>query len=180
LSMIETAALPPNATLLIVGATGGVGSFATQLAAQAGLKVLATAGAPADAERVKRLGASKIYSTRDEALAKEVKADYPAGIDGIIDLVSNAATLSVLAKLVKPGGTVLTTVFSADEKALEAGNLKGGNFEVKARPDLLQRVASKKLTTPIEATITLEKAPDAIQRSRAGHSKGKTIIQIAP
>jgi NADPH:quinone reductase-like Zn-dependent oxidoreductase len=179
LSMIETAGLAPGATLLIVGATGGVGSFATQLAAQAGLRVLATASAPADANRLKQLGAVKTYAARDEALATEVKRDYPDGIDGVIDLASGAEALAALAQVVKPGGSVLTTVFSADEKKLKDQGLKGGNFEVKANPDLLQRLTAKKLATPIEAIITLAQAPAAIARSRAGHSKGKTIIQVA-
>jgi NADPH:quinone reductase-like Zn-dependent oxidoreductase len=181
LSMVETLDLKPQASVLIVGATGGVGSFATQLAAANGLRVLATAAAASEGERLRRFGASEIYASRSEALIADVKGNHPQGIDGIIDLVSNTAALNDLAGLVRRGGSVLTTVFSADEKALEARGLRGGNFEVRANSNLLERLADAvkagKLVVPVDSTITLAEAPAAIARSRAGHSKGKTIIR---
>jgi NADPH:quinone reductase-like Zn-dependent oxidoreductase len=180
LAMIETLELREQANLLIVGATGGVGSFATQIAASRGLHVLATASTPGDAERLRQLGAREIYGSRNEMLLSDVQRNHPQGIDGIIDLVSDAAALTALSALVLQGGFVLTTVFSADEQALQGGGLRGGNFEVKASSTLLQRladiVAAGKLTVPIESTIGLAEAPAAIARSRAGHSKGKTVL----
>ena len=180
LAMVEALELREQASVLIVGATGGVGSFATQIAASRGLHVLATAGAPGDAERLRQLGAREIYGSRDGALISDVQRSHPGGIDAVIDLVSNAAALTAVTGLVRRGGWVLTTVFSADEKALQARGLRGGNFEVKATSTLLQRladlVAAGKLTVPIESTISLPDAPAAIARSRAGHSKGKTVI----
>jgi len=86
----------------------------------------------------------------------------------------------VNAELVRQGGCVLTTVFSADQETLRARGLRGGNFEVRASSSLLERlvdvVKSGKLTVPIDSTISLAEAPAAIARSRAGHSKGKTVI----
>jgi NADPH:quinone reductase-like Zn-dependent oxidoreductase len=179
LSMVET--LDPKTSVLIVGATGGVGSFATQLAAGKGLRVLATAASSSEAERLRRLGAGEIYTSRNEALVADVKGNHPQGIDSIIDLVSNAAALNALAGLVRKGGTVLTTVFAADEEALKARGLRGGNFEVRADSSLLERLADSvkagNLTVPIERTITLAEAPEAIARSREGHSRGKTVIR---
>jgi NADPH:quinone reductase-like Zn-dependent oxidoreductase len=181
LSMVETLDLGPRTSVLIVGATGGVGSFATQLAAAKGLRVLATAAASSEGDRLRRLGASEIYTSRNEALIADVKGNHPQGIDGVIDLVSNTAALTALAGLVRPGGSLLTTVFSADEKVLQARGIKGGNFEVRANPSLLERLADAvkggKLTVPIDNTITLAEAPAAIARSRQGHSKGKTVIR---
>jgi len=180
LAMVESLELREQASVLIVGATGGVGSFATQIAASRGMQVLATAGNPGDAERLRRLGAREIYASRNQALLADVQQNHSQGIDGVIDLVSDTAMLTALAALVRRGGCVLTTVFSADEKALHSRGLRGGNFEVKATATLLQRLAdlvrSDKLSVPIESTITLAEAPAAIARSRAGHSKGKTVI----
>ena len=182
LAMVEALELEAGSSVLIVGATGGVGSFATQLAANKSLRVLATAAAPGEGERLRRLGASEIYASRDEALISEVQRNHPQAIDGIIDLVSQTAGLTALARLVRQGGCVLTTVFSADEKTLRARGLRGGNFEVRASSSLLERlvdiVKSGKLTVPIDSTIALAEAPAAISRSRAGHSKGKTIILL--
>ena len=180
LAMVEALQLEAGSSVLIVGATGGVGSFATQLAANKGLRVLATASAASEGERLRRLGASEIYAFRNEALISEVQRSHPQPIDGVIDLVSTTATLTALAGLVRKGGCVLTTVFSADEKALQARGLRGGNFAVRASSPLLERlvdsVRSGKLTVPIDSTVSLAEAPAAIARSRAGHSKGKTDI----
>ena len=182
LAMVEALELEAGSSVLIVGATGGVGSFATQLAANKGLHVLATAAAPSDGERLRRLGAHEIYASRDEALISEVQRTHSQPIDGVIDLVSKTAVLTALAGLVRQGGCVLTTVFSADEKALRARGLRGGNFEVRASSSLLERlveiVQSGKLTVPIDSAISLADAPAAIARSRAGHSKGKTVIVL--
>ncbi len=182
LSLVETLDLEPGALVLVVGATGGVGSFVTQLAAAKQLRVLATASAP-DTGRMRGLGASEIYNSRNEALIDEVKRNHPQGIRGLIDLASDATGLTALLELVQAGGPVLTTVFSADEKVLSARGLRGGNFEVKGSSALLTRlselVKSRKLAVPIEHTIALEDAPDAIARSRAGHSKGKTVIRLS-
>jgi NADPH:quinone reductase len=180
LAMVEALELEAGSSVLIVGATGGVGSFATQLAANKGLRVLATAAASGEGERLRHLGATEIYASRDEALISEVRRNHPQGIDAVIDLVSKTAVLTALAGLVRQGGCVLTTVFSADEKELRARGLRGGNFEVRANSGLLERlldsVKSGKLTVPIDSTLSLEEAPAAIARSRAGHSKGKTVI----
>jgi len=180
LSLVEALELEAGSSVLIVGATGGVGSFATQLAANKGLRVLATAAAPSEGERLRRLGASEIYASRDEALISDVQRDHPQRIDGVIDLVSKTAALTALAGLVREGGCVLTTVFSADEKTLHARGLRGGNLEVRASSSSLERlvaiVKSGKLAVPIDSTIALAEAPAAIARSRAGHSKGKTVI----
>jgi NADPH2:quinone reductase len=180
LAMVEALELEAGSSLLIVGATGGVGSFATQLAANRGLRVLATAGTPSEGERLRRLGANEIYASRDAALISEVRRNHPQPIDGVIDLVSKTAALTALAGVVRQGGCVLTTVFSADQETLRARGLRGGNFEVRASSSLLERlvdvVKSGKLTIPIDSTISLAEAPVAIARSRAGHSKGKTVI----
>jgi NADPH:quinone reductase-like Zn-dependent oxidoreductase len=182
LALVEALDLANGGSVLIVGATGGVGSFATQLAASKGLRVLVTAGA-ADAERLRRLGAAETFDHQQGDLSTLVKQKHSQGIDALIDLVSDRQAFATLAGLVRKGGAALTTVFSADEKALQARGVRGGNFELKANATLLKTLASVvesgRLTVTVEATIALEDAPAAIARSRAGHSKGKTVIRIA-
>jgi NADPH:quinone reductase-like Zn-dependent oxidoreductase len=181
LALVEALGLRAGASVVIVGATGGVGAFATQLAAAKGLRVLATAGA-ADAERMRRLGAAETLDNRQGDLGIQVKQNHPAGVDGIIDLVSDAPAFAALAPLVRKGGAMFSTIGSADEKSLQSQGLRGGNFQLKASTSLLRSLASAaesgRLTVPIEATIALEDTPTAIARSRAGQSKGKTVIRL--
>ena len=181
MALIEALDLPAGASLLMVGATGGVGSFATQLAAGLGLRVLVTAGATDD-ERMRRLGASETFDPAHD-VAAHVRQGHPHGVDGLLDLVSDAEGFSDMAGLVRAGGRALSTLGVADENALEAQGFQGGNFELQANSSLLQSLAesveSGRLAVPIEDVISLEDVPSAIARSRAGDSHGKTVIRIA-
>jgi NADPH:quinone reductase-like Zn-dependent oxidoreductase len=180
--LLEQLALQPGQTLLIVGATGGVGSFATQMAAAQGLHVIATAGNTESEARIRKLGAAAIVDYNKAPVAGQVKAAYPNGIDGLIDLMSNKEDFSALTALVKEGGGAFTTAFVADSDALKARRLKGGNFETKSSPasldQLAQLIDAGKLQVPVETVISLEEVPAAIAKSRQGRGKGKTIIKI--
>jgi NADPH:quinone reductase-like Zn-dependent oxidoreductase len=131
---------------------------------------------------MRRLGAAETLDHVQGDLGSRIKKTHPEGVDGIIDLVSDAPAFASPASLVRKGGTMLTTIGSADEKSLQAKGIRGVNFQLRASTQLLQSLASLvesgRLAVPIEATISLEEAPAAIARSRAGHSRGKTVIRI--
>ncbi len=181
LSMSDSLELAPGSQVLIVGATGGVGAFATQLAAVRGFTVLATGG-PHDVERMHGLGASKVFCTRGVELIAQLHASYGQSIDAVIDLVSDRETFKSMAQLVPKAGYMLTTIDAADPAFLNARGIKGGNFSLKADTVLLLRLASLvetgQLVVPIEATISLEQAPEAVTASRSGRARGKTVIRI--
>ncbi|MCW3465717.1 NADP-dependent oxidoreductase [Chitinophaga nivalis] len=180
--LLETLALPAGATLLVNGATGGVGSFVTQLAAAQQLQVIATVGDEAAAARMKGLGAAYTINYQQAPLLQQVQDLFPQGIDGLIDLVSDAAGFNSYVALVKPGGAAATTVFVADEAVLAAKNIRGGNFETKGSAasleQLSQAIDKGSLKVPVENEIRLEEAPEAIAHSREGKGRGKTVIVI--
>lgn len=196
ISAIEAAAVPTSGmtaqqlldkldlqegnTLLIVGATGGVGSFAVQLAATQGLHVIATVSDEAGAERMKQLGAAETINYKTASLTAQVKEKHPEGIDGLLDLISNGEGFEANLDLLKPGSGALTTTFVAKEEALKSRNLHGGNFETQgsaASLDTLTLIIDRgALTIPVENKIRLEDAPAAIALSRQAKAKGKTVI----
>ncbi len=177
LTLVEEVSAGPGMTVLIVGATGGVGSFATQLAAAAGARVIATAG-PDAAERILRYGAAELVDHHQAPVAEQV----PTGIDALIDVVSDADTFAANAALVRPGGTAVTTVFVADVDALAKRDVRGLNVNAKASADKLDRLAAAvvagTLEVPVEAEVPLDAAPDALARIRAGLANGKTVIVL--
>jgi NADPH:quinone reductase-like Zn-dependent oxidoreductase len=96
-------------TVLIVGAGGGVGSFATQFAANAGANVIANVRTD-NAERMRGYGAKETIDRRAVALPAAVRRAHPDGVDVLIDLVdADAAGFAALASLVRPGGTAMST-----------------------------------------------------------------------
>ena len=180
--ILEKLGLKHEQILLLVGATGGVGSFVIQLAAMQGIYVIATVSDEEGAERVKKLGARESINYKKLSVEKEIKAKYPDGIDGLIDLVSNADTFNTMASLVRKGGAALTTAFVAEKEALAQLGISGGNFETHGNPAsldaLTDAVNSGQLRVPVETVISMEDAPAAIELSRKAKGKGKTVIRI--
>src|SRR6478609_8718594 len=152
-------------TVLIVGAGGGVGSFATQFAVNAGGKVIANARAR-DAERMRAYGAVEAIDHTAVPLLDAVRQAHPDGIDALIDLVSDASGFAELASLVRRGGSAVTTQYVADEKALGAIGITGVNFALPASSELFERVAEAvaddRIVAPPITRISLEEVPAAL------------------
>ncbi|WP_157253862.1 NADP-dependent oxidoreductase [Nonomuraea typhae] len=181
-NLVETAKVIPGQIVLVSGATGGVGQQAVQFAVGAGATVIATATADM-AEHMRRLGAAELVDHTLRPVAEQVLALHPGGIDAVLDVVSaDPVALTELAQTVRPGGTVATTLFSADPEALAAREIVGVNLNNKAGAELLTLVAdlidAGKLLVRIDNLVSLRDAPAALDRNKAGLSRGKTVIEI--
>lgn len=97
-------------TVLIVGATGGVGTLLTQLAAAAGATVIATGRTAEGRQLLEELGAAHAVDYAD--LAASVRAVAPDGVDGAVHLHGDPAEF---APLVKDGGVLVSTLLYAPE-----------------------------------------------------------------
>ena len=169
-------------TVLIVGAGGGVGSFVTQFAANAGATVLASVRAD-DAERIRGYGARETIDRRAVALVAAVRQAHPDGVDVLIDLVNaDAAGFAALASLVRPGGTAMSTNYVADEPGLRASGVTGINFALPMSSELLERLAQAvidgRIVTPPITRISLEEVPAALSATPARPARGKTVIAL--
>lgn len=181
LDLLETSGLKPGDSVLIVGATGGVGQFLTQLASQKGVQVIAT-GSPKDVTTLKGLGAKFVVDFTRGDIRPQVQQQFPSGIEGLLDLVSDTAGFARCAELVHEGGVALTTNYAADEKALAKSKIRGGNFMLAANSALVERLgegADKgNLKIAIEKQVPFSEAIQAIAAAKTGHARGKTVIMI--
>ncbi len=181
LDLLEKSGLKAGATLLIVGATGGVGQFLTQLASQGALHVIAT-GTKSDVGTLTGLGARSVVDFTAGSVSQQVRQLFPNGIDGLIDLVSGAPAFAELTGLVRSGGVALTTNYVADDKALSQRSIRGGNFMLGASAGLVERLGSAagngKLKVTIEKRVPFDKAVEAISAAKTGNARGKTVIVI--
>ncbi|WP_030165391.1 NADP-dependent oxidoreductase [Spirillospora albida] len=181
LTLVEDAGCGPGRTVLIVGATGGVGQCAVQLAAGAGARVIATAR-PDMADELRRLGADEIVDHGVGPLNRRVVAAHPDGVDIVLDMVSDRQGTERLAQLVRPGGVYLSTTWSVNPDAMAARQIRGGNPEVRPSAELLGRLTALidagGLEVRIERTVPLADAPAALLDNRAGGARGKTVIRI--
>jgi NADPH:quinone reductase-like Zn-dependent oxidoreductase len=99
--------------VLVVGATGGVGGFAVELAAARGATVLATTK-PGDEDRLRRLGASDVIDYTREDLTGAVRERHPEGVQGLVDALSFAEAFGARAELLAAGGRAASTLGAAD------------------------------------------------------------------
>jgi NADPH:quinone reductase len=159
-------------TVLIVGATGGVGSFAVQLAARAGATVIAPA-LPEDEAYLRGLGVGELLP-RDGDLAAAARERHPDGFDAVLDLVNYAP--GVPATLVKDGGRVASPTGAAGEGP--------GRTMVMAAPTpenlehLARLLADGTLRLHVQATYELAQAPDALTALPTTHTQGKLAIRV--
>ena len=106
--------LGAGATVLVIGASGGVGSFAVQLAAHAGATVLAP-GLPEDQDYLRGLGAAEVLD-RNADIVAAVRERYPDGVDALLDLVSSdPEALNAYAAVVRDGGRIASSVGAAGQ-----------------------------------------------------------------
>jgi NADPH:quinone reductase len=162
-------------TVLVVGANGGVGSFAVQLAADAGAKVVAPA-LPEDEEYLRELGASEVLP-READVAALVHERHPGGIEALLDLVSYAPEgFDTHAAVLKDDGRGASPLSAAGEGP--------GRHNVGAvpTPENLRRLArlleAGTLRVPIQQTYELDQAGEALRALATEHTQGKRAIQV--
>jgi NADPH:quinone reductase-like Zn-dependent oxidoreductase len=178
----------PGQKVLIIGASGGVGTFAVQLAKAFGAEVTAVAST-AKVDLVRSLGADHVIDyTRDDF------ANGPQRYDVIIDIGGNSS-LSRLRHALTPTGTVVITGGETSGKWIGgydrqlraavlsrfvAQNLK--TFVNKEKAEYLitltELIESGKVTPVVDRTYPLTDAPEAIRYLEDGRARGKLVITI--
>jgi NADPH:quinone reductase-like Zn-dependent oxidoreductase len=179
LGALDTIDPRPGRSILIVGATGGVGVFAVQLAAMYGAEVIATR--PETDVWIRGLGATHTVDYTSGNVAEQVRKTHPDGVDAVLDLTLDPAQFAQNAGLVRDGGAAVSAALIATPELLASERITVVNFTMQNKPDLLARitaeVASGRITVPIQQTITLDQVPNALARSTSG-ARGKTTIRI--
>ncbi len=183
LRILEALDLTPGSTMLIVGATGGVGMFLTQLATQRGFSVIATAR-PEMVERMQELGAwDTVDHTSITPLAEQVRMIVPAGVDAYVDLVNDSDTVAEIGGAVRPAGRVVSSIGQASPESLAPKGLTavrlGASTDAPGRLDQLARLVVRGLLEAPAEVEPLAKAPEVLDRSRTGHVHGKTVLRVA-
>jgi NADPH:quinone reductase-like Zn-dependent oxidoreductase len=172
---VDAAALPAGATVLVTGASGGVGGFAVQLAVAAGLQVVAVASA-GDAEFVSGLGAKEVLvRTPDLDLAAAVRERYPDGVDAAVD--TGSAGAAALGAVRDGGRQVVITgqAMGPGERGI-AVEFAGVQVEQPALAAIAESFAAGRLQTRVAAVLPLEQAAEAHRRVEAGGFQGKVVL----
>jgi len=179
LAAVDSLNLGAGSTIVIAGASGGIGSFATQLVAARGMRVVALAR-QSSAVRLRSLGAEEVVDSTDPEARSLVRRTRPEGCDGLLDTMSDRLGFSRLAGLVRPGGVAVSTTFAADLGALTASGIRGVNVDLRPDATLMERlvreVAQNSLKVPLERRVSLVEAPAALEELKSGRGRGKTVV----
>jgi NADPH:quinone reductase-like Zn-dependent oxidoreductase len=166
----------PGITVLIQGAAGGVGSFASQIARNMGARVIGTATGP-DLDYLKSLHVDEVIDFKRERF--EEKA---GGVDAVVDLVGGE-TLARSYAVVKKGGVLVTTVQPVDESAAKQAGIRAVQMFMKRNAaDLaeLSRLVEKGAVKPrLSQTMELKHAREAQELSETGRAQGKVVLKVA-
>jgi NADPH:quinone reductase-like Zn-dependent oxidoreductase len=181
LQSVEAAAPQPNDVVVIVGASGGIGSYAIQLASASGAHIIGVTS-KGKTDYVKGLGADEVIDRTSGDVLEALKAKHPDGVAAIIDTGSDAAGLARLSEAVRKGGTVTSMKGAAAIDELAKRGIKGVNIGTRVtteRLDHLARLAADgKLKAPHIQSFPLERAMDAFDLIVQDTHLGKLVVKI--
>lgn len=179
--MLTRLALPAGGSLLVLGASGGVGLFVLQLAAAAGITAIGV-GRQAMHEQMVSLGASYCIDYTREDVTRGAIAAVGGPVDAIADLVGGTMAQTVLAAL-RPGGqiaAIATPVLDLDP--ILDGNITVHGVLIQDNGDRTRRLAALladgTLLPVVSHVLPLAAAAEAHRIIESGHAGGKVVLEV--
>ena len=184
LGSLELLGLTAGQRLVVMGATGGVGGYAVQMAHARGAHVIATVRG--DVDEARRLGADEIYDSKAVEVIDALRASHPDGVDGIVDLVNGSDAIRRDAEILKSGGSLVSTLYAADEGWFAARHITAHNIASIANPlsspqglnRVARMLADGTITARIRSTVGLEGTNQMLETIRRGGLRGKAVIRL--
>ncbi|WP_430645780.1 NAD(P)-dependent alcohol dehydrogenase [Agromyces sp. GXS1127] len=187
LQALRLADVRPGDRVLVIGASGGVGTYAVQLAVAMGATVTGVASG-AKADHVRAAGASRVIDHRTE----DVTADG-ATYDVVIDLVA-AQSLGALTRILAPRGTLVLSAGTGSRTFGPIPRLVAATFRSPFTGRRLKPLAARRsgddldalrayaeagdLRPVVDEVFPFDRAPEAFARLASGRVRGKVAIRV--
>lgn len=171
----DFAGLDKGERVFISAGSGGVGSFAIQIAKILGAYVVTTTG-PNNIDYVKSLGADEVIDyTKNDSLDIEP-------VDVVFDLIGGKSQIESFS-ILKEGGRIGSIAGTPDPKLAKEKRANAKGLWVKSSgadlDELRNYIEAGKIKTEIAARFPLEKVKVAHELSETGHVRGKIVIEVA-
>lgn len=195
-NLVAEGGLRAGEWVLVTGATGGMGSFATQLARELGAKVIAAGRSLERLEGLRRFGIEHLVVEGSELPARVREITGGAGADLIFDLVSGRHFGEHVAALAPRGRLVLLGLMAGEESSLDLRlvlgrrlRILGSTLRPRPRPEkadltaafaafALPRLADGRLVPVLDRTYPLERAAEAYAALESGGAAGKIVLTV--
>src|SRR5438270_1430164 len=172
----ELGKLQSGQTVLIHGGSGGVGSFAIQIAKARGARVIATAST-ANQDLLKQLGADMAID-----YTKQKFEDIGKDVDVVMDSIGKD-TLARSYGVVKKGGFIVSLVARPDSAELEKHGIRGAPMSVDPNSaelaEITKLIDARKVKVIVSQTFALADAAKAQEQAATGHTRGKIVLKVA-
>jgi NADPH:quinone reductase-like Zn-dependent oxidoreductase len=177
---IDALGLRPRQTVLIFGASGGVGTIAVQFAVQRGAHVIATASGTESMRIVKRLGAHRVLDARSRHAPDQLRKFAPDGLDCVLAF-AGGDELERCLDFVRPKGLVVHPN-GIEPEPEERRAFRVRSFDAVASPlhfaKLNRHIMNRRVRVPIAASYPLGKAAQAHRRLTRGRVGGRMVLRI--
>ncbi len=174
-ALVDKANVQSGQTVLIHGASGGVGMCAIPIAKIHGAKVFATASTT-NQEFLKQLGADLAIDYKTQKF-EDIAKDVDVVIDGV-----GGETLARSYPIVKRGGIVVTLTEPVDQAQLDKHGIRGSFLSVRNNGGELAEIGrlidEKKIKVIVSETFPLADANKAEARADTGHARGKIVLRV--
>ena len=194
-ALTDRAGLSQEETILILGATGGVGLAALDLTRMLKLTAIAAVSTDDKAQLARTYGADHVVNYRNTNLGDWLKERFPTGVDAVLDPVGGPASEQSLRRLAI-GGQLIVIGFASGEipsiplnlPLLKECQVVGVHWGAHARRNtarnaeqigtLFDRIASGALRPRIDREIPLGDFVDALAHLRNRAALGKVVLRI--
>jgi NADPH:quinone reductase-like Zn-dependent oxidoreductase len=194
LECVEAVKVSPGDMVLVNGATGGVGSYAVQIAVAQGATVIAAARPGQAADHARGMGASFVVDWTRDDLVDQVRQHAPDGVDGLVDVARYAPPKAIgvgeeekqrgfaeLARgVLRPAGRASSTTNGGVPELL--GDIECLNVHSTPSPGNLRRindlVIEGRIAAPIDSSFSFDQLPAAFERLASGRVLGKVSVEV--
>lgn len=178
---LDAAGVGSGSHVLINGATGGVGSYATQIAKARGAYATATARPGSEEDHVRSLGADEVIDWSAGDVGARARQLHSEGFDALIDLVTGDpdAFAALAVKALKPDGKAATTLNAANRDLLDGreGTNVWSSPDTERMRTIAELVAAGKVRAPVTEVYEFDRLEDAFEAVRRG-AVGKVGVQV--
>jgi NADPH:quinone reductase-like Zn-dependent oxidoreductase len=176
-ALFDRGGLQAGQRVLILGAAGGVGLFAVQLARWKGAQVSGTTG-PTNVDFVYSLGAETVIDYTSTTIERRVH-----DVDLVVDTVGGQALESAWP-VIKRGGTLVSTVGQpsqnkAHELGIHALFLTGSRLSSERLQTIAQLIDEGHIKVTLARIFPLREASLAHELSQSGHGRGRIVLHVA-
>jgi NADPH:quinone reductase-like Zn-dependent oxidoreductase len=185
-NMLQTNDASRGKTILVYGASSGVGMATIQLAKALGATVITTVSDKSKQKFAKKLGANYIINRTRQDIVEEVNKIVPAGVDIVVDHVGSATWATSIATLRQGGRMAVCGMTSGNEATVHvrtfytkqivmAGFLLGTKAQLH---ELINFISRKKIQPVIDSIFSLQDAKEAQKKMEAGLHAGKILLTL--